>query len=81
MLRRSNMHSQNVTDRHDEVRPEAKRRRKDPPKTRSTRCTPGAKRVRIPDGWWSEKIEDPKTKRASVALSFRTVSGDIVLVA
>ena len=31
MLRRSNMHSQNVTDRHDEVRPEAKRRRKDPP--------------------------------------------------
>jgi hypothetical protein len=39
--------------------------------------TARAKTVRPPDKWWSEKIEDSKTKRTKLVLGFPTVAGKL----
>jgi hypothetical protein len=69
------MHSKDRTyksnDRHLEQKQAGSNRRTSSP----VQSTERAKTVRPPDKWWSEKVEDSKTKRTKLVLGFPTVAG------
>jgi hypothetical protein len=71
------MHSKDKSyksnDRHVEQKQAGSNRRT----TSSVQSALKAKTVHSPDRWWSEKIEDPKTRRTKLVLGFPTVAGKL----
>jgi putative DNA primase/helicase len=70
------MHSKDRTYKTNDRHLEQKQAGSNRPTTSSAQSALKAKTVRSLDKWWSEKIEDPKTKRTKLVLGFPTVAGE-----
>ena len=73
------MHSKDRTYKTNDRHLEQKQAGSNRPTTSSAQSALKAKTVRSLDKWWSEKIEDPKTKRTKLVLGFPTVAVSLVL--